>query len=85
MNDAVLMRGFKSGGDFDGDAQKLQHLHWPTSDGVFQRLAFEKFHGQEDAAIFVANVVDGTDVRMIQRGGCASFAPKALKSLRILG
>src|SRR6201999_2271931 len=46
--------------------------------------AVEKFHGDEGATIVGADVVDGADVWVIESGGGAGFALKAIESLRIL-
>ena len=52
---------------------------------MLQRLAFEKFHGDEGFAVFFADVVNGADVGMIERGGGLGFALEARESLRICG
>jgi hypothetical protein len=41
---------------------------------LFQRLAFQQLHGDEGLAFVLVNVVDGADVRMIERRRRASFA-----------
>ena len=51
---------------------------------MFQRVAFEELHGDEGDAIFVANFIDGADIRVIERGGGARFAAKSFEGLRIL-
>jgi len=35
---------------------------------MFQRLTFQKFHGDEAPAFTVANFVNGADVRVVQNG-----------------
>src|ERR1700747_828524 len=52
---------------------------------MLQRDALEKFHGDEGLAILFADVVDGADVGMIERGGGLSFALKARQCLGIAG
>src|SRR5664280_792640 len=42
-------------------------------------------HGYKGGTVFLADVVDGADVGMIERGGGPSFAAKTLQRLRITG
>ena len=51
---------------------------------MFQRLAAEALHHDEEMSIMLADFVDGADIGMIQRRSGASFATKTLESLRIL-
>jgi hypothetical protein len=50
---------------------------------VFQRHAFEKFHGDEGVAFLFANVMDGADVGMIESRGGLSFTLEAGEGVRI--
>ena len=54
-------------------------------DAVFQRRAVEELHHDEGPAVFLANVVDGADVGMIERRGRPGLTPETLKSQRIVG
>ena len=54
-------------------------------DGVLERLAFEALHGDEGVAVFLADVVDGADVGVIERGGGLGFALEAGERLRVFG
>ena len=56
-----------------------------SGDAVLQRLALEQLHGDERPPSCFADVVNRADVRMIQRGSSARFAPESLDCLRILG
>ena len=49
----------------------------------FSVIAVEKLHGDEGLAIFFANVVNGADVGMIQRGRRLRLALKTSQRLRI--
>jgi len=60
-------------------ATDLWALHAARGDHVLERGTVEKFHGDEGAAVFFADVMDGADVRMIQRRGGAGFAFEAFK------
>ena len=50
---------------------------------MLQSLAFQKLHGDEGFAILLANVVNGADVWMVQRGSCLRLALKAGQRLGI--
>ena len=50
-----------------------------------QRLAFQQLHGNEGAPVVFINVVDGADVRVIQRRGGPRFALEPLEGLTVLG
>ncbi len=52
---------------------------------MFERLAIEKFHGDEGFAVLLADIVDGADVGMIEGGGGLGFALEAGESLRVFG
>jgi len=51
----------------------------PYRQPLAQRLAFQQFHDDERLAVVFVNVVDGADVRMVKRRGCASLAPEAFE------
>jgi hypothetical protein len=53
------------------------------SEQIAQGLAFEQFHDDERVAVVLVDVVDGADVRMIQRGCGPRFPAKALQCMRI--
>ena len=62
----------------------ILQFHEPTSDGVFQRLTFEKFHGDERSAVLFAYVVDGANVRVVQ-GRCGfSFSAETFHRLAVM-
>ena len=65
-------------GDVDegGDGQRA------AREGLLKRLAFEQFH--RDERWIGPDVVDGTDVGMIERGGRARFPLKAFQSVSYL-
>ncbi len=66
--------------------KKLVHLERALGDGVLERHAIEKFHGDEaDAAFAFADFVDGADVVVIERGGGAGFAAEAFERGGIFG
>src|SRR5262249_44378457 len=54
-------------------------------DPVLQRLSVEQLHDHELLAIVLADVVDGADVRMIQRRGNPRFTVEPVERLRVRG
>ena len=54
-------------------------------DAMLQRHAVQKLHGDEGLAVLLADVVDGADVGMIQRGSGPGFAAEAVQGLRVAG
>jgi hypothetical protein len=65
-------------GDLDAQRQNRFQLHRAIADQVLQRDTVEELHDEEGAIAFLANVVNRTDVGMIQRRRGLGFAPKAL-------
>ena len=53
-------------GDVDSQVENLIDLWRMLANHVFQRDAIEKFHGDKRFAVCLSNVVDGSDVRMIE-------------------
>ena len=85
MNDAFGMRGIERVGNFDGERQQRVQFQRAPRDQVLQGHAIEKLHGDKRLAILLADVVDGADVGMVQRGCGLRLALKAAERLRILG
>ena len=54
-------------------------------DAVLQSHALEKLHGDEGVAFVLADVVNGADVGMVQRGGGLGFALETAQRLRVSG
>ena len=54
------------------------------SQPVFQRLSFEELHDDEGLAIEFANIVDGADVRMVERVCSARFSLETFERLPVL-
>ena len=85
MNDSLGVRGIERVGNFDGDIEQAVEFERAAVDHVLQCGAIEKFHGDERLAILFANIVDGANVRMVQRRGCLRFALEAPQGLRVAG
>ena len=83
VNDAGAVSGVERVGDFDADFEKAIEFERAAGDDVLESRTVEKLHGDEGAAVVFADVVDGADVGMIQRGSGASFALEAIERLRV--
>ena len=85
MDDLLGVGGVEAVGDIDGEGKEEFEVHGTPADSVFQGLAVEKFHGDEGFAIVFADVVNGADVGMIERGRGFGFATEAFEGLGIVG
>jgi len=65
--------------------KQLVQLEGMIGDDVLKRFAFEILHNDEGATGGFADVVDGTDIGMIQGRSSFSFAPEAFQRMRIVG
>jgi hypothetical protein len=54
MNNPFGVRGIESIGHINRDGQQAFKVHRTASDGVFEGLAFEKFHGDKGQTAFFA-------------------------------
>jgi hypothetical protein len=61
------------------------HFHRLAADAMFQRSAIQILHHDEGAVVFLADFVDRTDVRMIQRRCSLCFPVEPFQRLRIQG
>jgi len=84
VDNAFDVGGIEGIGNFDGEVKEAIELHGTASDEMLQRLTFQTFHGDEGLAVFFSDVVDGTDIRMIESGGGFGFAAEAAERLGIL-
>jgi hypothetical protein len=50
---------------FDCDAKQGFLIYNPINHGVLQGVAFEIFHGNEDSAVLIADIVNGADIWVI--------------------
>jgi hypothetical protein len=85
MDDACGVGGVEAVGNLDAPVEEGFDVERAAGDIVFQRLAVEKFHGDEVAAFEFVNFVDGADVGVIEGGGGLRFALETLEGLRVAG
>src|SRR5215470_3602846 len=85
MDDAFRVRRFQPVCYANRHVQQLLDFHGQTSDGVFQGFAFQKLHGDKGYTAFLANLVNGADIGMIQRRGCLCLSFKSRQGLCVFG
>ena len=77
MNDPRAMRGRKRGCDLRGDIERLAEPQACPLQSQSQRLAIDKLHRNEMLPINFINLINVSDVRMIERCGRLCFLHKA--------
>jgi hypothetical protein len=70
--------------DLNGQLDGLIEWQRTPLESRSKRLTFQILHDEEVDATFMANVVKGADVRMIQRRDCAGFTLKSLMNSRVI-
>jgi hypothetical protein len=86
MDDAVIVRGFQRIGHLRRVLQGIvQRQAAMSGDPIVESLAFDVLHHEEASTVFVADVVQGADVRMVQTGNGLCFTMEARQPIRIVG
>ena len=84
VHDAMGMGDVQGVGELNGELEQQVVRERLPFDEVAQRHAFEQLHDDERLApVVLVDVVDGADVRMIQRGGGPRFAVESLQRVRL--
>src|SRR5882724_2730738 len=83
VDDGLRVRGIEAVGDFNRERKQSIVFQRLAADQVLEGEAVQKFHGDEHAIAVLANLVDGADVGMVQRGSGTGLAAKSLQRLRI--
>ena len=83
MNDALRVGGRESIRDFNGNLEQAVQFHRLSMNHVTQWRTVQIFHSDKRFASLFTDVVDGTDVRMVQRRSGTRLAPKPFERLRI--
>src|SRR5262252_921001 len=71
MDDPGLVRRRERRGDLDGDVERGYHRHLPVGQNFSQRQPFDEFGGDEMRRAVIADLVNGDDVRVVERAGRA--------------
>ena len=74
MNDAVGVSGVEGVGNSIASRQQSFCVHRPARDAMLQRQPFQKLHGDEGLAVLLADVVDRTNIWMVECGCGLRFA-----------
>jgi len=85
VDDARSVSGVESIGNVNGDGKKNFQFQRTPGDAVLQRQPVQKLHDDEGLPLVLPDLVDGTDVWMVQGGRSACLPAKAFQSLRVLG
>src|SRR2546422_313170 len=85
VNDPLRMGSIQCVGNLDGQLQQLLRVERPAGNAVLERLALQKLHDNKVLALVFINLMDGTDVGVIQGGGGASFTLEPLHRITVLG
>ncbi len=83
MNNALSVSGIERIGNLYGKIDDLVSGKGLLLDEMLQRLAFEMLHRDKSAAIFLTNIMNGTDVRMVQSGRSLSLSLETGKRMRV--
>jgi hypothetical protein len=83
MHDAFAVRGVERVGNFDAEVEQRFEFERASADRMFQSFSVEAFHGQVGVAGVLADVVNGADVGMVQRGSSFRLAAETFESLRV--
>ena len=66
VNDSFSVGRVEGIGNLNGQRKNLAGFHGTASDAVLQGHAIQKLHGDEGLAVLLADIVNRTDVGMIQ-------------------
>src|SRR5262249_14506495 len=83
MDDAFRVRRIERGGNLDAQCEQRVQIQRVPGDLIAQSHALEHLHHDVGTTVLLTNVVDRTNVRMIQSGRGLRLTPKALKHLMI--
>ncbi len=74
MDNAGGVRRFQSRCDLDKRPQSMWQRHWTSGEGASQRLSGHELLCDEPDSLELSRVIDGHDVRVIQRGTHPRFS-----------
>jgi len=72
-------------GDLGSERQQHSNLQRAPGDAIAERQPVQKLHGDEGFAALPADVVNGANIGMIQRGGGLSLELKSRQRVRVSG
>src|SRR5262245_21509761 len=83
MEDASAVSRIQRIRNLDAEVDGLMDLERPVRQQLAQGLPLEQLHHEVRAALVLADVVDGADVRMVQGRSGACFDAKPLERARV--
>ena len=83
VRDALCVGDIQCVSGLHCDVDDFRRCQWAADSGC-DRLSFDVLHDDEVDAIALAHVIDGCDVRMIQRGRGPRFALEAKHTVWVL-
>jgi hypothetical protein len=78
VNDSLFVGSGESLPDLAGDVQGFPHLERARLDFLTEALSFHVAHHDEGVSVRFVNLVDGTDVWIVQGRRCLGFVEKPL-------
>jgi hypothetical protein len=84
MDNSQRVGGIQAISNFDAEREQCLQFHGTVADDVLQRRAVEVLHDDERLAILLADVMNGADIRMVERRSGFSLAAEPPQGLRIL-
>jgi hypothetical protein len=85
VNDSLHVGRVERIGNLDSQREDRFEFHGTAGDPVFQRRAVQKLHRNVGLLAALADVVNGADIGMVQRRGCAGLTPETFHCLRVAG
>ena len=83
MHDAGLVRLRERIGHLAGDLKRLLERRSPASQQLPEGRAFDELHHDEELAVELADVVDGDDAGVVQRGRRSGFVLETPDGARV--
>src|ERR1700686_2037409 len=84
VHDARSVSGVERVSNVDRNGEKNFPFQGPPANAMLKRQAVQKLHGQEEMTVFLPNLMDRANIRMIKGGSRTSFAAETFQCLGIL-
>src|SRR5215471_13815710 len=84
MDDSGLVRRREGRSDLNGDVERGYHRHLPFDQNLSQRQPLDEFGGDEMRRAVIADLVNGDDVRVVERAGRPGLLLEPEQSLIVL-
>ncbi len=85
MHDTLRVCGLECVGNLNCQRQQFVCLKRLPGNPVLERLALQQLHGDEGPALGFVNVINRTNIRVVQGGGRLGFPLETLQRLMVLG